>query len=130
MCKVFISIKPRNGNFLSEITKQDIIRSLKQYSIAGIRPEIIDLSYLYVEVDSTVYYNVNASTRPELVRSKVLNTLTTYSSSSDVNNFGGRFKYSKVVSLIDNSDKSITSNITKVKMRRDLTPALNTFANL
>jgi len=126
--KVFISIKPRNGNFLSEITKQDIIRSLKQYSIAGIRPEIIDLSYLYVEVDSTVYYNVNASTRPELVRSKVLNTLTTYSSSSDVNNFGGRFKYSKVVSLIDNSDKSITSNITKVKMRRDLTPALNTFA--
>jgi hypothetical protein len=126
--KVFISIKPRNGNFLSEITKQDIIRSLKQYSIAGIRPEIIDLSYLYIEVDSTVYYNVNASTRPELVRTKVLNTLTTYASSSDVNNFGGRFKYSKIVSLIDDSDKSITSNITKVKMRRDLSPALNTFA--
>jgi hypothetical protein len=126
--KVFISIKPRNGTFLSEITKQDIIRSLKQYSIAGIRPEIIDLSYLYVEVDSTVYYNVNASTRPELVRSKVLNTLTTYSKSSDVNNFGGRFKYSKVTTLIDDSDKSITSNITKVRMRRDLNPAINTFA--
>lgn len=126
--KVFISIKPRNGTFLSEITKQDIIRNLKQYSIAGIRPEIIDLSYLYVEIDSTIYYNVNASTRPELVRTKVLNTLTTYANSSDVNNFGGRFKYSKVVSLIDNSDKSITSNITKVKMRRDLIPALNTFA--
>lgn len=126
--KVFISIKPRNGTFLSEITKQDIIRSLKQYSIAGIRPEIIDLSYLYVEVDSTVYYNVNASTRPELVRTKILNTLTTYSNSSDVNNFGGRFKYSKVISLIDGSDKSITSNITKVKMRRDLSPALNVFA--
>ena len=126
--KVFISIKPRNGNFLSQITKQAIVRSLKQYSIAGIRPEIIDLSYLYVEVDSTVYYNVNASTRPELVRTKVLNTLTTYASSSDVNNFGGRFKYSKVVSLIDDSDKSVTSNITKVKMRRDLSPALNTFA--
>ena len=126
--KVFISIKPRNGNFLSQITKQEIVRSLKQYSIAGIRPEIIDLSYLYVEVDSTVYYNVNASTRPELVRTKVLNTLTTYASSSDVNNFGGRFKYSKVVSLIDDSDKSVTSNITKVKMRRDLSPALNTFA--
>lgn len=126
--KVFISIKPRNGTFLSEITKQDIIRSLKQYSIAGIRPEIIDLSYLYVEVDSTVYYNVNASTRPELVRTKVLNTLTTYSKSSDVNNFGGRFKYSKVTTLIDDSDKSITSNITKVRMRRDLNPAINTFA--
>lgn len=126
--KVFISIKPRNGTFLSEITKSDILRNLKQYSIAGIRPEIIDLSYLYVEVDSTVYYNVNASTRPELVRTKVLNTLTSYANSSDVNNFGGRFKYSKVVTLVDDSDKSITSNITKVRMRRDLTPEFNTFA--
>jgi hypothetical protein len=62
--KVFISIKPRNGNFLSEITKQNILKSLKQYSIAGIKPEIVDLSYLYIEVDTTVYYNINfASSR-------------------------------------------------------------------
>jgi len=126
--KVFISIKPRNGTFLSEVTKSDIIRSLRQYSIAGIRPEIIDLSYLYVEIDSTVYYNVNTSSSAENVRTKVLNTLTTYSRSSDVNNFGGRFKYSKVVALIDDTDESITSNITKIKMRRDLTPEYNTFA--
>jgi hypothetical protein len=57
--KVFISIKPKNGTFLSEVTKRDILRSLRQYSIAGIKPEIIDLSYLYIEVDSTVYYNLN-----------------------------------------------------------------------
>ena len=126
--KVFISIKPRNGTFLSAVTKSDIIRSLRQYSIAGIRPEIIDLSYLYVEVDATVYYNVNTSSSAENVRTKVLNTLTTYSRSSDVNNFGGRFKYSKVVSLIDDTDESITSNITKIKMRRDLSPEYNTFA--
>jgi len=126
--KVFISIKPRNGTFLSEVTKSDIIRSLRQYSIAGIRPEIIDLSYLYVEVDATVYYNVNTSSSAENVRTKVLNTLTTYSRSSDVNNFGGRFKYSKVVALIDDTDESITSNITKIKMRRDLSPEYNTFA--
>ena len=126
--KVFISIKPRNGTFLSAVTKSDIIRSLRQYSIAGIRPEIIDLSYLYVEVDATVYYNVNTSSSAENVRTKVLNTLTTYSRSSDVNNFGGRFKYSKVVALIDDTDESITSNITKIKMRRDLSPEYNTFA--
>lgn len=126
--KVFISIKPRNGTFLSSLTKQEISRSLKQYSIAGIKPEIIDLSYLYVELDSSVYYNVNRSTRPESIRGKILNTLTSYSKSSDVNSFGGRFKYSKVIGLIDDSDKSITSNITKIKMRRDLIPELNTLA--
>lgn len=126
--KVFISIKPKNGTFLSEVTKRDILRSLRQYSIAGIKPEIVDLSYLYIEVYTTVYYNLNFTTGPEIVRSKVLNTLTVYGNSKDINNFGGRFKYSKVNALIDSTDKSITSNITKVLMRRDLNPEINNFA--
>lgn len=126
--KVFISIKPRNGKFISQITKDNILRQLKQYSIAGIRPVLIDLSYLYVEIDTTLYYNTNAVSDPELLRAKVLKTLTTYSDSPDVNSFGGRFKYSKVVGLIDDTNKAITSNITKVKMRRDLVPAFGDFA--
>ena len=126
--KVFISIKPKNGSFLSQITKDDISRQLKQYSIAGIKPEIIDLKYLYVEVDTSVYYNSNAlSDATELVTS-VTKALTSYSRSSDINAFGGRFKYSKIVGLVDNSARGVTSNITKVKMRRDITPELNTFA--
>jgi|TARA_B100001094_G_scaffold331683_1_gene400869 hypothetical protein len=126
--KVFISIKPKNGSFLSQITKDDISRQLKQYSIAGIKPEIIDLKYLYVEVDTSVYYNSNAlSDATELVTS-VTKALTSYSRSSDINAFGGRFKYSKIVGLVDNSARGVTSNITKVKMRRDITPEINTFA--
>ena len=126
--KVFISIKPRNGSFLSQITKDDISRQLKQYSIAGIKPEIIDLKYLYVEVDTSVYYNSNAvSDTTELITS-VTKALTSYSRSSDINDFGGRFKYSKVVGLIDDSARGVTSNITRVKMRRDLNPEFNTFA--
>lgn len=126
--KVFISIKPRNGTFLSEITKQTILSTIRKYSIAGIRPQIIDLSYLYIELESAVYYNANQTSNPEVVRTKVIDTLTEYSNSKDVNSFGGRFKYSKAVGLIDDCNKSITSNITKVKMRRDLNPELNTFA--
>ena len=79
-------------------------------------------------MDSTVYYNLNFTTGPEIVRSKVLNTLTIYGNSKDINNFGGRFKYSKVNALIDSTDKSITSNITKVLMRRDLNPEIKNFA--
>lgn len=126
--KVFISIKPRNGTFLSQITKQNILSTIRKYSIAGIKPEIVDLSYLYVELDSSVYYNINQLSNPEIVKTKVIDTLTSYSNSKDVNSFGGRFKYSKVVSLIDDCDKSITSNITKVRMRRDLNPEVNTLA--
>ncbi len=126
--KVFISIKPRNGTFLSEVTKQTILSTIRKYSIAGIRPQIVDLSYLYIELESSVYYNANQTSNPEVVRTKVTDTLTEYANSKDVNSFGGRFKYSKAVGLIDDCNKSITSNITKVKMRRDLNPELNTFA--
>ncbi len=126
--KVFISIKPRNGSFLSQITKDSISTQLKQYSIAGIKPEIIDLKYLYVEVDSSVYYNTNAISNVTDLRTSVVKTLTTYSQSTDINAFGGRFKYSKIVGLIDDSARGVTSNITKVKMRRDIIPEINTFA--
>ena len=126
--KVFIAIKPRNSSFLSQVTKDDILRQLKQYSIAGIKPEIIDLKYMYVELDSTVYYNTNSITDPTDLRTKVFNTLTTYSKTSDINSFGGRFKYSKVVGLIDDSDGGVTSNITRVRMRRDINPEINNFA--
>ena len=126
--KVFISIKPRNGNFLSEITKNDIKKKLKQYSIAGIKPELIDLKYLYVEIDSTVYYNPAFISDPVIIKNQVLNTLNSYSISSDVNSFGGRFKFSRVNTLIDNTNRGITSNITKVRMRRDLSVEMNKFA--
>jgi hypothetical protein len=126
--KVFISIKPRNGNYLSQISKNEIKKKLKQYSIAGIKPEIIDLKYLFIEIDTTIYYNPSFSAVPSTLKNQVLNTIISYSKSSDVNSFGGRFKYSKMNSLIDNTNKAITSNITKIKMRRDLQPEFNKFA--
>jgi hypothetical protein len=126
--KVFISIKPRNGNYLSQITKDDILKKLRQYSIAGIKPEIIDLKYLYVELDTTIYYNTSFTSDVILLKNQVINTIKSYSASSDVNSFGGRFKYSKINALIDNTNKAITSNITKVKMRRDLQAQINKFA--
>jgi len=126
--KVFISIKPRNGSYISQITKESIKKDLKQYSIAGIKPEIVDLKYLYVEMDVNVYYNKSFVSRPLDIQSAVINTLKEYSTSTDLNSFGGRFKYSKVISLIDNVNSAITSNITKIKIRRNLQPALNRLA--
>jgi hypothetical protein len=126
--KVFISIKPRQGKYLSTITKQEIKNQLKQYSIAGIKPEIVDLKYLFVELNTSVYYDKGSVSDISSLQSDVIDTITSYSKSFEINNFGGRFKYSKFCSLIDNVSPSITSNITKVKMRRDLQPVLNKFA--
>lgn len=127
--KVFISIKPKNGSFISTITKNDIKSKLKQYSIAGIKPEIVDLKYLYIELNINVYYNNGLISSPEDIRKQVIDTLVEYSNTTEINNFSGRFKYSKLISLIDNTNNAITSNITTVKMRRNLQPLLNGLAS-
>lgn len=127
--KVLISIKPRNGEFISQFTKNDIKRQLKQYTIAGIEQEIIDLKYLYIESQINIYYNKSMVSNVFDLQSKVYNTLKTYATSSELNNFGGRFKYSKLVSLIDNTSSAITSNITTIKIRRNLQPTLNAPTN-
>jgi hypothetical protein len=125
---VSISIKPKNGTFVSDFNKQQIINKLRQYSISGINQKIIDLKILYVEIDSSIYYNYAQVSAVESLRTKVVNSLTEYSNSVDLNSFGGRFKYSKVLQIIDNTDVSITSNITKVRIRRDLKVLINQFS--
>lgn len=123
--RVFIAAKPRNGSFLSDFTKKQLLQSLKNYSVAGIVPQFEDLKYLYVEIDSYVYYNTNFVGDPNSLKADVVSAITSYSRSSEMNQFGGRFKYSKTCSLIDNVNTAITSNITTVKIRRDLVASIS-----
>lgn len=127
--KVYITIKPKNGEILSDVTKNSIKNDLKKYTVAGIKQEFIDLKYLYVEYDSTVSYDPSFISNKENLYTRIQSTINLYSKSSDINSFGGRLKYSKLISLIDNVDRGITSNITLLKMRRNLSPAYNVLAN-
>ena len=125
---VSISIKPKNGTYVSDFNKSLILSKLKQYSLSGINQKIIDLKILYVEIDSSIYYNSSQTSTSSSLKTKVESSLSNYASSVDMNKFGGRFKYSKVLQVIDNTDVSITSNITKVRIRRDLKALTNQFA--
>ena len=126
--KVFISIKPRNGDFVPNLIKQNIKRDLKRYSVAGIVPEILDLKYLFIETNSKVYYNTNLAPSASFVSTKVQRNLTAYAESSELNQYGARFKYSRFLKVIDSSHESVTSNITTVEMRRDLRLAVSEVA--
>ena len=126
--RVYISIKPFNGQFIANSIKDNLRSLLKQYSVAGIVPEIIDLKYLYVEVDTTAYYNTNLAPSADFVKSIISDNITQYSLSSELNKYGSRFKYSKFQKIVDDSHESITSNITRVQIRRNLRAALNTLA--
>jgi len=126
--KVFISIKPRTGEFLPNLIKENIKRDLKKYAVAGIVPEILDLKYLYLEVTSNIYYNTNQAPSSSEVATIVQSNVESYADSSELNKYGARFKYSKFLKIIDDSHEAITSNITSVAMRRDVRAALNTLA--
>ena len=125
---VLITIKPKNGEFVSDFDKTQILTKLKGYSLTGINQKIVDLQVLYVEVESFIYYDSTKVATVNDLKTKITTALTTYSKSGDVNKFGGRFKYSKVLNVVDNIDKAITSNITRIKIRRNLNALVNQFA--
>jgi len=125
--KVYVSIKPTNGVFLSSAIKENIKRQISKYSVAGIITEIVDLKYLYVETDSQVYYNSNKAPNSSFVSSLVTQNSNRYADSTELNKFGARFKYSKFQRIVDESHESVTSNITIVDIRRDMEATMNQF---
>ena len=128
--KVFLAIKPKNADKLSLSEKNVILKKLREYSVAAIQPSIIDPSILYVDIDTFAYFNPNV-TRKEAseVKNSVLVALQVLNSSGEFNKFGGKFKYSKLQSIIDTADASITSNITRLKMRKNVTVELGARVN-
>ena len=125
-----MAIKPKNADKLSLSEKNSVLKKLREYSVAAIQPTIIDPSILYIDLISFVYYNPNNTRRsPQEVKNLVITTLTALNASGEFNKFGGKFKYSKVQNIIDDAERSITSNITRVAMRKNVTVELNTRVN-
>lgn len=127
--KVFITIKPFYGDFVPNSIKDNLKNKLRRYAVSGIVPEIIDMKYLYVEYFTNVYYNPNLAPSTDFVKTTISTNVSNYAKSSDLNNYGARFKYSRFQKLIDDSHSSVTSNITKIQLRRDLKAVVNVFAN-
>jgi hypothetical protein len=128
--KVFLAIKPKNADKLSLSEKNSVLKKLREYSVAAIQPTIIDPSILYVDMVSFVYYNPNNTRRtPAEIKNLVITTLTALNSSGEFNKFGGKFKYSKAQNIIDDAERSITSNITRIMMRKNITVDLNQRVN-
>ena len=124
--RIFITIKPTTGETLSTITKNSIVESLKEYRVASLDLVILDASILYVEVISTVFYNDKSTLKDAAgIVSSVEATLGNYATSNVVSKFGGAVRYSRIVGAIDDSDQSITRNVTTLRMRKNMLAVLN-----
>ena len=121
---VKIAIKPISGSTLTTATKESIKTQLKRYNVVSVRPEIVDPETTTILLTSNVKYNENATTKTaDTIKSNVITTLTNYNTNT-LNQFDGVFRYSKIIGLVDNTDTSIVSNITTLKIRKDFTPTI------
>jgi len=127
--RVKIAIKPKYSDKLSTSTKKSIIEQLKQYTVASVTPVILDPSIIEVLLDSKIYYNPSLTNlSSEKVKNLCIQNLFEYKNTNILSKFGGSIKKSKLSTVIDSSEDSITSNNTNIHLRKKLLPALNTKA--
>ena len=128
--RVYVCIKPKQSEKLSNISKNYIKNSLEPFRVASLDIRLTDPEILYAEISSVVYFNEKATNKDSANIVAVVNeTLTKYSESSTVSKFGGTVRYSRIVGAIDESDQSITRNLTSMRMRRNMTIVENTDAS-
>ena len=124
--KVFLSVKPNEAASLSSFTKNELTKELKKYTVASIRPEFVDPSILYLELTSNIYYTgTKTQSLPAEIATKASTAIVEYLKTSQTEKFNGKFRYSKFIGVIDNSDISINSNDTTVMMRKDFIAQIN-----
>lgn len=127
--RVKIAIKPKYSDILSNSTKTDILSKLKKFTVASVTPIIVDPSIVDVLIQSKLYYNqTQTNLTTEQIRNLILENLTEYNESTNLSKFGGVIRKSKVTTVIDSAQESITGNTTEFLLRKKLVPAINTKA--
>jgi len=127
--RVYLSIKAKSGSTLTNTTKDNLVNSLKKYSVASVTPVIVDPQTIDILLTSTVRYDAKTTSKTaSTLKTDITNSLTNYTT-NNLSQFEDIFRYSKVLEVIDNSDQSILSNITTLKIRKTFTPTIGSSSN-
>ena len=98
---------------------------MKKFNVASVKPEIVDLETTSIVLTSNVKYDAKSTTKSkDTLKSDVIKTITDYNTGT-LQKFDSVFRHSKITGLIDDTDNSILSNITTLKMRKSFTPTIN-----
>lgn len=121
--KVFLSVKPKTGEKVSATVKTDIERNiLSKYGVVGILPEIIDPDYISINLNSIIYYNKDQTNLNTNQLISLINATISNFFENSVFDYETSFKYSNLLSEIDESEYSIISNETLVMMSKYFVP--------
>lgn len=123
---VFIVAKPTEGDFLTPIEKENIIRSaINPKKILTVRTVIVDPEFINLVLNLTVKYDADATTQTEGdIENLITQTIINYNA-SDLNQFSKYFRYSRFLRFVDLAQKSILSSVVDVQMRKNVLIQLN-----
>lgn len=124
--RTFISVKPIGSNVLT-ISDKDYISTtlLGQKTVLGIKPIFVDPDFLYIALNTTVYYTPkNTSKSSGDIKTIVIQTIKDYNT-KNLGKFNKIFKFSNYTKSIDSSDVSVTSNITSLILHRPVNVLYN-----
>ena len=124
--QVYLAIKTQSGINLTQAQKDSIVKLLDGYNIASVRPTIVDPETTKLRLKSIIKFDSKSTTKTaSTIETDVTNVITNFNK-SDLQNFDGVFRFSKLSRLMDATDSSILSNITTLKIEKTITPIVNT----
>lgn len=124
--KVFVAVDLNEVDSLPQVKIDQYYNFLKPRSPVSIDPVFVDPEYTYIQVKSTVNYNVNITRlSTEDIKTITKSAIIDYAQSK-LNNFNRIFRYSKLIQAIDNSQASIISNETNISVIKVITPETGT----
>lgn len=128
--KVFIAAKPTLGFEITESEKLEVINNvIKPFSVVTVIPEFIDVDFNYLNIQAEVFYDPSKTTRSlDGVKNVIRNAIIEYRD-EDLNNFNSRFKLSKLLRKIDDSEASISYSDAVCTITKRLIPQVGASRN-
>ena len=124
--KVYISIRPKTGDILTEATKNTIVTSLEDYNVASITPVVLNPETTkIIPVVNFKFNETITSKTKETLAAEITTAIGTFSD-DNLEKHEAIFRYSPFVNMIDDVDPSILSNITTIKFSKTFLPTLST----
>jgi len=121
--KVFIAIKPQGELIPTATLKDEIKNSIKDRTMLGIDPVIIDPTYLYVIPTITTYYDtLKTNIATSAIQALIRNSIVSYST-SNLEQFGQKLRYSRFVRELDNTDEAVLNNEAEFQMQKRFVPS-------
>lgn len=125
--QLFCAVKPSGAFTLTPTQKQRLINEvIKPVSVLTVVPVIVDPDYNYLLLNTKVLYDSKKTTLTSgQIKDAVLSTIQQFGRNT-LNTFNSVFKMPELITSVQNSNQSIITNETTVRVQKKIYPSLNT----